>query len=133
MSEVVSIEPSRSRVLSGVQQIRITANAHKSSKANSGFFSRPELDSILQVYSRQVMAGEWRDYAIDHDDQGAVFNIYSQLSAAPLFQIYKRSKISKRFNRFQLSDRHRVLKSSPSLAAILKLIDVSKPRLVTFA
>ena len=29
------------------------------------FFSRRELDQLLQLYSRQVARGEWRDYAID--------------------------------------------------------------------
>ena len=30
------------------------------------FFNRQELRQLLEVYSRRVVAGEWKDYAIDH-------------------------------------------------------------------
>ncbi len=130
MSEVVSLEPSRSRVLRPIARFRITGNAHKQPNPSKGFFSRAELDAILQIYSRQVMAGEWRDYSIDHDDRGAVFNIYGQVSATPLFRITKRAKINKRQDRYQVADRHRPLKSAKSLAAVLKVIDIRKPKLV---
>jgi len=130
MSEVVSLEPSQSRVLRGIEKIRITGNAHRQSKQASGFFSRKELDKILQVYSRQVMAGEWLDYAIDYDDRAATFNIYGQASELPLFRVAKLAKPSKKQGRYQLGDRHRMLKSANDLESVLKLIDKRKPRLV---
>ncbi len=132
MSEVVSIEPSQSRVLRGMEKIRITGNAHRQSKQSSGFFSRQELDTILQVYSRQVMAGEWLDYAIDHDDRAAIFNIYGQASELPFFRVLKLTKSYKKQGRYQVSDRHRILKTATSLEAVLKVIDKRKPRLVQF-
>jgi Protein of unknown function (DUF2794) len=130
MSEVVSIEPSQSRVLRGIEKIRITGNAHRQQKKSTGFFSRKELDTILQVYSRQVMVGEWLDYAINHDDRAAVFNIYGQVSATPAFQVYKLAKSYKKQGRYQLTDRHRILKTAKTLDEVLKLIDRPKPRLV---
>ena len=41
-----------------------------------GFFSRRELNQLLSLYSRRVMAGDWRDYAIDHRDGMAMFSIF---------------------------------------------------------
>ena len=65
-------------------------------KGKAEFFDRRELDRILQVYSRKVMAGEWRDYAIGGDDAGAVFAIYGHASPWPLFCIAKRPNSSRR-------------------------------------
>ena len=40
-------------------------------------FNRIELNAILRVYGQMVAAGEWRDYAIDHLDDRAVFSIFT--------------------------------------------------------
>ena len=37
-------------------------------------FDRSELSMILNVYGRMVAAGKWRDYAIDHRRDRAVFS-----------------------------------------------------------
>ena len=39
-------------------------------------FTRRELSLILNVYGRMVAAGEWRDFAIDHRRDRAVFSIF---------------------------------------------------------
>ncbi len=99
-------------------------------KGKAEFFDRRELDRILQVYSRKVMAGEWRDYAIGGDDAGAVFAIYGHASPWPLFCIAKRPNSSRRKARFQVSAGTRVLQTAPSLEAVLKVFDRKKPYLV---
>jgi hypothetical protein len=44
--------------------------------APANFFTRAELNLLLSLYSRHVMSGEWRDYAIDRQDDMAVFSIF---------------------------------------------------------
>ena len=127
MSEVVSLEPSRNRVLPRRGQAKPAGNTHNHM---AEFFSRSELDAILQVYSRQVMAGEWLDYAIGRDARGAVFEIFGHSANQPIFRICKRSKPLKRSGRFQVLDRHRILKSGQSIQAVLEVIDNKRPRLV---
>ena len=39
-------------------------------------FHRRELDAILRIYGRMVGEGEWKDYAIDHMKDRAVFSIF---------------------------------------------------------
>ena len=39
-------------------------------------FHRTELNAILSVYGRFVAAGEWRDYAISHLKEVAVFSVF---------------------------------------------------------
>ena len=53
-------------------------------------FDRRELSLLLSVYSRRVMSGEWRDYAIDHQTDLAVFSIFRHSHDRPLFTIAKR-------------------------------------------
>jgi len=53
------------------------------------FFSRPELNQLLSLYSRQVVRGEWRDYAIDQRDGAALFSVFRHTQESPLFTIVK--------------------------------------------
>ncbi len=99
-------------------------------KGEVAFFDRRELHKILQLYSRKVMAGEWRDYAIGGGDRGAVFAVYGHASPMPLFQIAKWPQSPKRQARFQVSSGDRVLETETSLDAILKFLERRRPRLV---
>ena len=55
-------------------------------------FDRRELNQILRVYGRKVADGEWRDYAIDHLKERAVFSIFRRTSEMPLYRIVKQPK-----------------------------------------
>ncbi|MCO5056726.1 MAG: DUF2794 domain-containing protein [Rhizobiaceae bacterium] len=57
-------------------------------------FNRRELDEILRLYGRMVAAGEWRDYAIDHLKDRAVFSVFRRASEVPMFQIVKDPKLA---------------------------------------
>ena len=63
------------------------------------FFDRPELDRLLRLYGRMVAAGEWRDYAIDHAGDRAVFSVFRRTSETPLFQIIKAPRLARRDDR----------------------------------
>lgn len=53
-------------------------------------FDRRELDLLLSVYSRRVINGEWKDYAIRHDQNMAAFLVYRNASQHPSFTVVKR-------------------------------------------
>src|SRR3981081_346861 len=55
-------------------------------------FDRPELKRILNTYGRMVMAGEWRDYAIDFRDDAAVFSVFRSAAEIPLYSVQKRPR-----------------------------------------
>ncbi len=68
-------------------------------KKNSGYsgscsgntrFDRRELEQLLTLYSRRVMIGEWKDYAILHEPGMAAFFIYRNTRAQPHFTLVKR-------------------------------------------
>lgn len=53
------------------------------------YFVRQELSQILNVYGRMVAAGHWRDYAIDHLSNHAMFSVFRRASEMPLYRIVK--------------------------------------------
>lgn len=55
------------------------------------FFDRRELRQLLDIYSRRVAMGEWRDYAIDQYGPLCVFSIFRHSFEQPLFAIAKRA------------------------------------------
>lgn len=61
----------------------------KKAKKQRTFFTKPELRQLLDVYSRRVASGEWRDYAIDHYGPIAVFSVFRHSYDLPLFAIAK--------------------------------------------
>jgi hypothetical protein len=91
-------------------------------------FERRELQQLLGFYSRRVMAGEWRDYAIDFGPKSAAFSVFRHAAEAPLFAIVKLAT-GRDKGRFVLASDRSVLRRAHDLADLLRLID-SKPRLV---
>jgi Protein of unknown function (DUF2794) len=59
-------------------------------------FSRGELTEILNVYGRQVAAGEWRDYALDFGRERAVFSIFRRASEVPIYRVEKSPKLARK-------------------------------------
>ena len=53
------------------------------------YFTRPELNQLLGLYSRNVIRGIWRDYAIDHRDGQALFSIFRHTHESALYTIVK--------------------------------------------
>ena len=68
-----------------------TASFVNKSNKNFIFFSKYELTSILNLYSKQVSKGFWRDYALDSKANIAIFSIYKHSHDKPIYQIIKKS------------------------------------------
>jgi len=64
--------------------------------ASTTFFTRKELNEILDLYGRKVAAGEWRDYAIDFGREKAVFSVFRRASEVPLYRIEKNPRLARR-------------------------------------
>ena len=62
------------------------------SEKNLIFFSKLELTAILNLYSKQVSKGSWRDYALDSQVDTAIFSIYRHTHDKPIYQIIKKSQ-----------------------------------------
>jgi hypothetical protein len=93
-------------------------------------FDRRELDQILRIYGFMVAAGEWRDYAIDHLKDRAVFSVYRRSSEVPLFRIVKTPALRTRQGAYSVvAATGAILKRGHELARVLGVFD-AKLRLV---
>lgn len=89
-------------------------------------FDRHELSEILKVYGRMVAAGEWRDYAIDHLPDRAVFSIFRRTSEVPLYRVEKNPKLARRQGAYSvIAQTGMILKRGGELARVLRVIDKS--------
>ena len=60
------------------------------------YFSKDELAKILNLYSKGVSSGEWKDYAIDFNKNNAFFYIFKHSLAAPECTLNKSVERKKR-------------------------------------
>src|SRR5262245_35158659 len=89
-------------------------------------FDRRELELILKLYGRMVAANEWRDYAIDHLADRAVFSVFRRTSETPLFQIVKNPRLARRQGAFSVvAATGVILKRGHELARVLGMFDRS--------
>ena len=87
-------------------------------------FHRLELNQILRVYGRMVGEGEWRDYAIDHLKEKAVFSIFKRSGDLPLYQVEKNPKLAQKQGAFAIvNTQGRILKRGHDLAQVMKFFD----------
>jgi hypothetical protein len=91
-------------------------------KGRRVFFSREDLAQLLAIYSRQVSRGLWRDYAIDHRSNMAVFSIYRRSQEQPLFSVNKVVLKGDRDANYVLLSRSRQLASSRVLSDIIEML-----------
>ena len=83
----------------------------------------------MNLYSRRVASGEWRDYAIDHRDGVATFSVFRHTHERPLFAIMKIGGSGNRPADYAVVTGRQKLKDSPSLAEVLSVFE-RKLRLV---
>ena len=94
-------------------------------------FHRHEFSVILGVYGRMVAAGHWRDYAIDHLKDCAIFSIFHRATEAPLFRVEKRPKLAAKQGAYCVFGADgQVLKRGKELATVLKIFDSQRMKLV---
>ncbi len=120
-----------SSTLSGAQS---GTHAGGKSGANKALvaFHRTELDVILRVYGRRVAEGEWRDYAIDHLADRAIFSIFRRASEMPLYKVEKVPALARKQGAYRVvATGGTILKRGHDLAQVLKILDKPKLKLVS--
>jgi hypothetical protein len=83
------------------------------------FFTRAELNQLLSLYSRQVMRGEWRDYAIDQHDGAALFSMFRRSQELPLYTVVKTAPGTGRQGDYLLLSGRQRIATGTSLSDVL--------------
>ncbi|MDR6755702.1 hypothetical protein J2Y48_000987 [Mycoplana sp. BE70] len=87
-------------------------------------FHRRELDAILRIYGRMVGEGEWRDYAIDHTHEKAIFSIFKRSGEMPLYRVEKNPKLAAKQGAYCVLNAHgMILKRGHELEQVLRVFD----------
>ncbi|MGF1503340.1 MAG: DUF2794 domain-containing protein [Paracoccaceae bacterium] len=87
-------------------------------------FNRHELSIIFNVYGRMVAIGAWRDYALDHLTDRAVFSIFRRTAEQPLYRIEKRPKEARRQGAYSVVGMDgRILKRGHDLKTVLRVLE----------
>jgi Protein of unknown function (DUF2794) len=87
-------------------------------------FHRKELDAILWLYGRMVGEGEWRDYAIDHLKEKAVFSVFKRAGEMPFYRIEKNPRLAAKQGAFAVINVNGlILKRGHELNQVLKVFD----------
>ena len=74
------------------------------------YFSKDELAKILNMYSKGVSNGEWKDYAIDFNKNDAFFYIFKHSLAAPECILNKSLERKKRKVFYNLKSKNHIKK-----------------------
>ena len=102
----------------------VIVSTSRSSSPGQVAFNRRELGEILRVYGRKVAEGEWRDYAIDHTMEKAVFSIFRRASEVPLFRIEKNPKLARKQGAYSvIAPGGMILKRGHELDRVLRVLD----------
>ena len=95
-------------------------------------FHRTELSVILNVYSRMVAAGEWKDYSMDFLRERAVFSVFRRATEHPLYRIEKRPRDAQKQGAYSvLGHDGRVLKRGRDLKQVMRVFDAKLIRVVS--
>ena len=94
-------------------------------------FNRSELGLILTIYGKKVSQGIWKDYAIDHFANNAIFSFYRSSFEKAYLQIEKNTKFTKSKLKYRLIDSvGRVLKQDNDLTKVISFLSSSQLKIV---
>ena len=86
-------------------------------------FDRRELNALLSLYSRRVMRGEWRDYAIDQGPGMAMFAVFRNSADRPLFTILKLAGGGGKAGDYLVCSGRRTLRRAATLSEALSVFE----------
>ncbi len=86
-------------------------------------FSRNELNQLLSIYSQRVISGEWKAYAMDHDEGVALFSVFRHASARPVYTIAKFAEDPRRDGAFLVTAAGRRVKRGKSLSEVVSVFE----------
>ena len=81
-------------------------------------FQKREIYTIMELYSKKISIGEWKDYSISYNNDYAIFSIHRSIKQGSSFQIKK----IKRKNTYVLTYQNTTLAVSSCLLNIINYL-----------
>ena len=109
----------------------IIKNPNLTTKKVNRFFNKSELRIILNLYSKMVSKGFWRDYGLNISKEEVSFDVYKRASENAEFRIHKNFKLKNKNLKYFTSDsRGNILNISKNLKELLYKTRFKKLKLV---
>jgi hypothetical protein len=108
-------------VIVGMMPKVVLLNEFKRKESAAVYFTKNELNQLLSHYSRRVISGEWKDYAIDHSKGMSAFSIYRETGTHPVFTISKYAKGTHRNGDYVVGTAGNTLKRGKDLSEVLSI------------
>jgi len=94
----------------------------KRQKLRQVCFSRVELNKLLSVYSKRVIRGEWKDYAINLGNGSASFSVFNGTGGTPVFTVVKLGA-AKGAGEYIIYDGNRRKKRGHTISEVLEVVE----------
>ena len=100
--------------------LKLIINNSFKKKEKKIFFVKEELQSILNLYSKMVSNGAWKDYSLSAGSKEISFDVYQRASDKPVLRILKNLKPSYLDERFLVKDKNgNILEKSANLNKLI--------------
>ena len=112
-----------------MKHLKLVINNEK--KKKDIFFSKIELELILNLYAGMVSSGEWKDYGLGISKREVSFNVYRKAAEFPIYKITKNLKPKNENEKYLVKDnKNQIIKKSENLESLIKKIIWKKFKLV---
>jgi len=101
----------------------IDISRYRRKKAPRIHFTRIELNQLLNLYSRRVISGEWKDYAMDHGPGMSAFSVFKDSGALPAFTIYKFAGGNGKKGNYAVGSGDALIKRSQTLTDVISVLE----------
>ena len=84
------------------------------------FFNKIELQLILNLYSKMVSSGDWKDYGLSISKKEVSFNVYHRTSEFPIYKITKNLKPKNKHEKYIIKNsQNNIIRNSNSLETLI--------------
>ena len=80
-------------------------------------FKKDEIYQIMEIYSKKISIGEWKDYSMSFEKNIATFSIHMSFKVEPSYQIKKKFFLKEKF--YTLISHNNVIMSSNKLNKLI--------------
>ena len=103
-----------------MRNLKLVINNNFKKSEKELFFVKEELQTILDLYSKMVSNGAWKDYGLSSGSREVSFDVYQRTSDKPVFRILKNLKPIYFNEKFLVKDKNsRIIEKSENLNQLI--------------
>jgi|TARA_B110000914_G_C15417648_1_gene425015 hypothetical protein len=103
-----------------MRNLKLVINNNFKKSEKELFFVKEELQTILDLYSKMVSNGAWKDYGLSSGSREVSFDVYQRTSDKPVLRILKNLKPIYFNEKFLVKDKNgRIIEKSENLNQLI--------------